>query len=90
MKQGVGGGGGKGSQNVLASKIVTIYFTENSLKLIQLKTSKKMREGAVQSSWRTPKSTHSMINQQFMFIKKTMTGAEWICECQGTGGGGGS
>ena len=87
MKQGVGGGG-KGSQNVLASKIVTIYFTENSLKLIQLKTSKKMGEGAVQSPWRTPKSTHSMINQQFMFIKKTMTGAGWICECQGTGGGG--
>ena len=57
---------------------------------MQLKTSKKMREGAVQSSWRTPKSTHSMINQQFMFIKKTMTGAGWICECQGTGGWGGT
>ena len=57
MKQGVGGG--KGSQNVLVGKIVTIYFTENSLKPIQLKTSKKMGEGAVQSSWCTPKSTHS-------------------------------
>ena len=58
MKQRVGGGR-EGSQNVLASKIVTIYVTENSLKLIQLKTSKKMGEGAVQPSWRTPKSTHS-------------------------------
>ena len=38
-------GRGEGSQNVLASKIVTLYFTENSLKLIQLKTSKKMGEG---------------------------------------------
>ena len=56
-----GGGGREASQNVLASKIVTIYFTENSLKLIQVKTSKKMGEGAECSplQWHTPKSTHA-------------------------------